>query len=278
MNCFYCRLKQLVFSKYIILTISCAIFLVFFVIYFNNSSLNTDKKSVLRIGTDGTYPPHSFHTDNGKGELVGFDVDLIKEVAKRLNLEAKFFETRTDSLLFGIDINRYDVLVNVAITQERNKRYNFSIPYLSHNLLLIVRSDEKNIKSFRDLEDKKVAQILGTSLLKLAEDLKANVVYSENFDQSLQLLLNTRTDATMVPENPFIYFTKNHSSKGNKFKIADSMNDKWSIGFMTSKSNNKLKKHIDKTLCEIISDGTYKKIFDIYFEKTVSPNILNCTS
>ncbi|AHA28183.1 transporter substrate-binding domain-containing protein [Candidatus Liberibacter americanus] len=277
---FCCRLKQLFLSKYkyVVLTISFVTFIAFLFIYSNNESFNTNQKHILRIGTDGTYPPHSFHTDNGKGELMGFDIDLIREVAKRLNLEAKFFETRTDSLIFGIDTNRYDVLVNVAITEERKKIYNFSIPYLSNNLLLIVRNDEKNINSFNDIKGKKVAQILGTSLLKLAEKLKADLIYSDNFEQSLQLLFNKRTDATMVPENPFIYFTKNHRSKSNQFKIADSINEKWSIGFMISKKNDKLKKNIDKTLCEIISDGTYKKIFNRYFEKNDSPNIVNCTS
>ncbi|PTL86457.1 MAG: amino acid ABC transporter substrate-binding protein [Candidatus Liberibacter europaeus] len=278
MNCCFNILKQLYFSKYVVLSVFlCIIFLLFFIIlgYVNFSSKN-NTSIVLRVGTDGTYPPHSFHSENGKGELIGFDIDLIKEVANRLNLKTEFFETKTSSLIFGIDANRYDILVSVTITKERQKGYDFSIPYISNSLLLIVRNDEKNINSFNDLAGKTVAQIMGTNLFQLAQELKANLIFSGNFEQSLQLLSSGRTNATMIPDAPFFYFLKKNNIEGNKFKIADRQDNNGYIGFMMLKRNNKLKELIDKTLCEIRLDGTYEKIFTKYFGKDVSPDLPYC--
>src|SRR5690606_25961978 len=80
---------------------------------------------VLRIGTEGTYAPFTYH--DASGELVGFDVEIGREVAKRLGVEARFLEGRWDGLIAGIDANRYDAVINqVGITEERKAKYDFS--------------------------------------------------------------------------------------------------------------------------------------------------------
>src|SRR5690606_25818693 len=80
---------------------------------------------VFRIGTEGTYAPFTYHdTDN---KLVGFDVEIGREIAKRLGVEAKFEEGKWDGLIAGLDANRYDAVINqVGITEERKKKYDFS--------------------------------------------------------------------------------------------------------------------------------------------------------
>src|SRR5690606_31448482 len=63
---------------------------------------------VLRIGTEGTYAPFTFH--DASGALVGFDVELGREVAKRLGVKVEFLEGRWDGLIAGLDANRYDAV------------------------------------------------------------------------------------------------------------------------------------------------------------------------
>lgn len=81
-------------------------------------------EGVLKIGTEGTYAPFTYHDKDGK--LVGFDVEIGQEIAKRLGVEAKFLEGKWDGLIAGLDANRYDAVINqVGITPERQKKIQF---------------------------------------------------------------------------------------------------------------------------------------------------------
>ncbi|MBL0849275.1 MAG: transporter substrate-binding domain-containing protein [Candidatus Liberibacter ctenarytainae] len=277
---FFRYLARIFFSKFmmVLAVLLFAIFLYVYTFYYTHDVSNPDEQSILRIGTDGIYPPHSFHDMNGKDQLIGFDIDLIKEVASRLNLKPVFFETRVSSLIAGIDIKRYDILVNVSITPERKKKYDFSIPYISHNVLLIVRSDENNIHSFKDIAGRKVSQILGTDLFRIAKELGAYVIFSDNFAQSMQLLSNKHADATMTADIPFFHFLQYRHDNDNQFKITDRREKSSDISFMMRKGSNKLKKSIDDTLCAIRSDGTYEKIFEKYFENNDISKMSICVS
>ena len=84
---------------------------------------------VFKIGTEGTYAPFTFH--DSSGALVGFDVEIGREVAKRLGVKAEFLEGKWDGLIAGLDANRYDAVINqVGITEARKQKYDFSDPYI----------------------------------------------------------------------------------------------------------------------------------------------------
>ena len=79
------------------------------------------KDGVLTIGTEGTYPPFTFHDD--KQKLTGFDVELAQEVAKRLGVKAEFKETQWDGMFAGLDAKRFDMIANeVGIREDRQKK------------------------------------------------------------------------------------------------------------------------------------------------------------
>src|SRR5687767_8917702 len=132
------------------------------------SALDQIKQAgVLRIGTEGTYAPFTFH--DASGALVGFDVEIGQEVAKRIGVEAQFVEGPWDGLIAGIDANRYDVVINqVGITEERQQKYDFSEPYIASKAALVVRGDNEEIKAFGDLAGKRAAQTLTSNYADLA--------------------------------------------------------------------------------------------------------------
>lgn len=73
---------------------------------------------VFKVGTEGTFPPFTYHDTSGK--LVGFDVDIAREIARRIGVKAEFVEGKWDGLVAGLDANRYDAVINqVSITPER---------------------------------------------------------------------------------------------------------------------------------------------------------------
>ena len=159
----------------------------------------------LRIGTEGTYAPFTFHDDSGA--LVGFDVEIGRAIADKLGVEAEFVEGPWDGLIAGIDANRYDVVINqVGINAERQAKYDFSDPYIASKAVLIVKADNTDIAGFEDLAGKKSAQTLTSNFGKLAESYGAELVGTEGFDQSIALVIQGRADATINDSLSFFDF------------------------------------------------------------------------
>lgn len=222
---------------------------------------------VIKIGTEGTYAPFTYH--DASGALVGFDVEIGREIAKRLGVKAEFLEGRWDGLIAGLDANRYDAVINqVGITEERKKKYDFSEPYIASKAVLIVRADNDSVKDFADLKGKKSAQSLTSNFAKLAEKNGAELVGTDGFDQSIQLVLNGRADATINDSLSFYDFKK-HKPNAD-VKIAAQEDNADYSGVIVRKGEPELVKAINQALDEIKADGTYKKISETYFGQDVS--------
>ncbi len=222
---------------------------------------------VFKIGTEGTYAPFTYH--NTSGALVGFDVEIGQEIAKRLGAKAEFLEGKWDGLIAGLDARRYDAVINqVGITEQRKQKYDFSEPYIASKAVLIVRGDDETIKSFADLKGKKSAQSLTSNFGKLAEQNGAELVGTDGFDQSIQLVLNRRADATINDSLSFLDFKK-HKPDANVKIAAQEENADYS-GVIIRKGEPELLEAINKALAEIKADGTYQKISDKYFGQDVS--------
>ena len=230
--------------------------------------LNAIKSAgVFRIGTEGTYPPFTYHDDSGK--LVGFDVEVGEAIAAKLGVKPQFVEGKWDGLIAGIDANRYDAVINeVGITDARKAKYDFSDPYIASKAVLIVRGDNADIKTFADLKGKKSAQSLTSNFGKLAESNGAELVGTDGFDQSIQLLLTGRADATINDSLSFLDFKKQKPDANVKI-AAQEENADYS-GVIVRKGDPELVAAINKALADIKADGTYKKIADTYFGQDVS--------
>lgn len=221
----------------------------------------------LRIGTEGTYAPFTFHDESNA--LVGFDVEIGREIAKRLGVEAQFVEGPWDGLIAGVDANRYDVVINqVGITEARKEKYDFSDPYIASKAVLIVRGDNDAIKDFPDLAGKKAAQTLTSNFGKLAEANGAEIVGTDGFDQSIALVIQGRADATINDSLSFYDF-KTHQPDAN-VKIAATQANADFSGVLIAKGKQDLLEAINAALTEIKSDGTYAAISQKYFGADVS--------
>ncbi len=221
----------------------------------------------IKIGTEGTYAPFTYHDPTGT--LVGFDVEIAREVARRIGVEAQFVEGKWDGLIAGLDAKRYDVVVNeVTITEGRKAKYDFSKPYIISKAVLIVREDSTTIKSFADLKGKKAAQSLTSNFGQLARDKGANVVAVDGFNQGIDLLLSGRADATINDSLSYLDFKKQKPNA--KVKIVDSLESAEAQGVLLRKGNPELLGAIDKALTDMKADGTYIRISRKYFGEDVS--------
>lgn len=221
----------------------------------------------IKIGTEGTYAPFTFHDASNK--LVGFDVEIGEAVAKKLGVKAEFIEGKWDGLIAGLDSKRYDAVINqVGITEARKQKYAFSEPYIASKAVLIVSAKNDDIKGFEDLKGKKSAQSLTSNFGKLATEAGAELVGTDGFDQSIQLVLTGRADATVNDSLSYFDFKKKQPQAPVKV-VAEKADADYS-GIIVRKGDDDLVAAINKALADIKADGTYKTISDKYFGQDVS--------
>lgn len=238
----------------------------------NTSSSESDllakvkKDGELLIGTEGTYPPFTYHDESGK--LTGFDVEIAEEIASRLGVEPKFMETQWDAMFAGLDSKRFDMIANqVGIKEERLAKYDFSEPYISSAAVLVTHADNKEVKSFEDLKGLKSAQSLTSNYAELAKSYGAELVGIDGFNQAIELLNSQRVDATINDKLSVLDFQKQKPNA--KIQIVDEADDVAQSGLMFRKGNETLVEAVNKALKEMIEDGTYDEISEKWFGENV---------
>ena len=154
------------------------------------------QRGEIVFGTEGTWSPWTYHDEND--QLVGFDIEVAQKVAEKLGVKATFVEGEWDGLLAGVDGGRYDSMANgVEITEERAQKYDFSDPYCYIRTAIIVKSDDDSINSFEDLNGKTTANTISSTYATLAESYGAKTTGVDDLNQTIELLLNGRVDATL---------------------------------------------------------------------------------
>ncbi|MFC5652507.1 amino acid ABC transporter substrate-binding protein [Paenibacillus solisilvae] len=221
----------------------------------------------LRVGTEGTYAPFTFHDKDGT--LKGFDVDIAKEVAKRLDVKATFIETKWDGMLAGLDAKRFDMVANeVSIRDDRKVKYDFSDPYIVSKSVLIVRQDNQDIKRLADLKGKKSGQSLTSNLGDIAKANGAVIVQVDGFNQAIDLLASKRIDATINDSLSYLDLKKQRPDA--PIKVVDETSDASQSGLLFHKGSEPLVTAVNKALADMKADGTYLKISQTYFGADVS--------
>ncbi|MET3921619.1 amino acid ABC transporter substrate-binding protein [Arthrobacter sp. UYEF20] len=234
----------------------------------DTSLTDVTSAGTLKIGTEGTYKPFTFHA-NGSGELTGYDVEIITAVAAKLGVKPAFQETQFDALFAGLDAKRFDVVANqVSITDERKAKYQFSAPYTVSTGVIVTKADNNGISSFDGLKGKTTAQSLTSNWYKLAQQSGANVEAVEGWAQAITLLKQGRVDATI--NDKLTYLDHQKTEHDSSIKIAAETTDKSLSAFAFRKGSTSLAEAVNKALGELQTDGTLSKISQKYFDADVS--------
>ncbi|MEH7178953.1 amino acid ABC transporter substrate-binding protein [Neobacillus vireti] len=220
----------------------------------------------LRIGTEGTYAPFTFHDQSGN--LTGFDVEIATEVAKRLGVKPEFKETQWDAIFAGLDSKRFDMIANqVGIRPDRQEKYDFSDPYITSAAVLITHKDNNEVKAFEDIKGLNSAQSLTSNYGEMAKKYGANLVGVEGFTQSVELLASKRVDVTINDRITVLDYSKQKPDA--PIKIVDTSEEASVSGLMFRKDSGTLVDEVNKALSEMIADGTYTKISEKWFGEDV---------
>ncbi|RKV91301.1 MAG: amino acid ABC transporter substrate-binding protein [Campylobacter sp.] len=232
-----------------------------------NLNAKTIKEGVLTIATEGTYAPFSYYDD--KNELKGYDIDIAREVAKKLNLKIEFLTAPWDAMLAAFDAGKADAVFNqVSVTDERKKKYDYAQPYTVVHGAIITHKDNDDIKSFEDLKGKKNADSATSNWAKVAANYGAQNVTVDSFSKSMELLVSKRVD-TVVRDNIVFYdFIKQRP--GAPVKIAAEGSDTDYTAPIVQKGNTELAGQISKAIEELKNEGKLAEISIRYFGKDVS--------
>ena len=231
------------------------------------ANAKTLREGTLKVATEGTFSPFSYYND--KNELVGYDVDVARAVAEKLGLKVEFLTAPWDAMLAAFDAGKADAVFNqVSITDERKKKYEYSVPYTVVYGAIIVHKDNNDIKSFEDLKGKKNADSATSNWAQVAKKYGAQNVTVDSFAKSMELLIARRVD-TVVRDNTVFYdFLKQRPDA--PIKIAAKLKDVDYSAAIVQKGNKELADQISKALNELKAEGKLKEISLKYFGKDVS--------
>ena len=222
---------------------------------------------VLKVGTEGTYSPFSFH-DPKTNALTGYDVEVIKAVADKLGVKVEYVETPWDAIFAGLTSGRYDVVANqVTKNSERAGLYGLSSTYTYSEGVIATRASDTSITSLAGLSGKKSAQSLTSNWAKVAKDAGAQVESVEGFTQAITLLKQERVDATVNDNLAVLDYQK--STGDASIKIAAKTGD-ISEQVVATRKDSDLVAAINKALADLAADGTLAKISAKYFGSDVS--------
>lgn len=245
----------------------------------NKAAVNKDAKTIV-VATRGTARPYSYTDD--KGNLTGYDVELVKEIERRNpNLHFEFKPMATDAAFVAMDAGQVDMIANqMRRNPTREAKYNYTNEVNNYSTRkLAVKNDRNDINSLEDLKGKKIVVTISSEFRELVDEFNktANppieVVYTDKGSaESLNLVATGRADAAGEYEYVINSAVKD---RGLPVKAVGDVLAVVPTHFLTKKTDDmkKVADQIDKTMKEMKADGTLKKLSEQYLggDFTVEP-------
>ena len=228
----------------------------------------SDAKKIV-IGLDDEYAPMGFK--NEQNEIIGFDVDLAKEAAKRLGSEVEFKAIDWNSKEAELKSGRIDIIWNgLDITPERQENMLFSDPYMDNRQIVFVKNgNDSGIKAEADLAGKKVGTQAGSTAeayIDSVENLKSSFAEFKTYGDYVSAFMdleNGRIDALVCDEIVGRYAM---SKQGDKFQALDvAVGPITQFGIAFRKDDTDLRNKVQGVFDEMTKDGTAGKISEQWF-------------
>jgi len=218
---------------------------------------------MLSVGLEIGYPPMEYYDLDGV-TLTGFDVELTKALAEKLQLKVKYIDTAWEGIFAGLDTGKYDIAVNVTILPQRQINYNFTRPYIGSSVTIIALKDfPKKIKKPENLEGYRIAYQGDTTAQYFAEKLVSQDISITSF--SYDKIINCfddlklgRVDFVITDNIAAFYYTKNDNSPFET--VWQGPPDEY-IGICLKKGNDALTNTLNNALEQLFADDAMLNIF-----------------
>jgi len=223
------------------------------------------QEKVLVVGTSADFPPFEYK-DPKTGNITGFDISLIKLIAKKIGYDkVKIVDMNFDSLIPALQAGKVDVVIaGMTITPEREKVVDFSIPYWTADQAVVVRKDSNiQINSIKDLYGKTIGVETGTTgaiYIKNHVGKNATIKEYSTYVAALEALLNGQVDVIVLDSPVANMFVHKYP-----VKIAYTIKTNEHYGIAVRKGNTKLLNEINQALKEIMNSPQWEQLIKEYF-------------
>jgi ABC-type amino acid transport substrate-binding protein len=230
------------------------------------------REGTLTVASDIPFPPFE---QGDPPDYEGFDIDLINEVADRLELETEIKDLPFDVLLQGAGSGRYDVAIAATTIQPaRERKVDFSDPYFNAEQSLLVQADG-DIRSIDDITADSIigAQDATTGETYANENTEADVRPFQEIDDAYQALENGQVDAVMndLPS------TESVAEDNPDLEVVQTFDTREEYGIIFAEGQDALREQINEALQEIKDDGTLNDLYQTWFEKDAPASLLEAT-
>lgn len=223
-------------------------------------SVSAMAKDKIFVGTNAEFPPFEYLD---KGEVTGFDIELVNELGKVMDADVKVLDMSFDGLLPALQMKKVDlVIAGMTATEERKKTVSFTQPYYTASQVIIVKEGNNSIKSFDDLKGKKVAVMLGFTGDTIVSEIEG--VSIERFNAAyagIMALQADKVEAVVLDSEP----AKNYVKQNPGLVLADADAEQEEYAIALRKNDKALLEKIEKALAEIKANGTYDALIKKYF-------------
>ena len=223
-------------------------------------SVSAMAKDKIFVGTNAEFPPFEYLE---KGEVTGFDIELVNEIGKVMDADVKVLDMSFDGLLPALQMKKVDlVIAGMTATEERKKTVSFTQPYYTASQVIIVKEGNNSIKSFDDLKGKKVAVMLGFTGDTIVSEIEG--VKVERFNAAyagIMALQADKVEAVVLDSEPAKNYVK--QNPGLVLAEADAEQEEYAIALR--KNDKALLEKVEKALAELKANGTYDALIKKYF-------------
>lgn len=230
-----------------------------------------EKDKQLRVGTDAVTPPFVYMD---KGQIVGFDVDLIQAILDEAGYTSKVENVGWDPLFALVDNGEVDIgMTSITITEDRQQTYDFADPYFESKLMILAK-EGTDIKNAIDLKGRKIGVQNATTgqiaIEKIVGKNNPSILKYETLGVAFMALKNGDIEAVITDNTVANEYVKNNPN--DKFvAIADEENFEPEYYGIMFKKGNEFVAEFNHALKTVIENGTYAEIYEQWF--AVSPDV-----
>lgn len=224
----------------------------------------------INVGTEGTYPPFTYHDESGK--LTGYDVEVTRAVADKLGVKVEFKETQWDAMLAGLDSKRFDMVANQVslTTPERMAKYDKATAYSWSGAVVLAPTDDNRYSSWESLKGLRSAQSLSSNYGELATRYQAEIVPVDGMSQAVELVKQDRADFTMNDNLAVLDYLKKFPNSGLEIKLVAPASELRGSGLILRKGDDAVVAKINEAMADLQADGTLTKISQEFFGADIS--------
>lgn len=221
-----------------------------------------EEKNKLYVGTNAEFEPFEYRDGD---KIIGFDIDLINEIASLTGKEVEIIDMQFDGLLPALEAKKIDIIIaGMTATEERKQFVNFSDPYYSSKQSILVQANNSDIASFDNFVGKKVGVVLGyTGDVLVSAMTNVEIQKFNAASETILALKSQKVDAVVLDYEP----AKNYVSKNSELKLVetDAATEEYSIAMR--KDETELLIQVNDALKIIRENGTYNNLINKYFTK-----------